>query len=335
MDRYTKAACRTLAGWRIPLNRPVDTVYFGGGTPSLLGVGRVSALLETAAHVFPIAGNAEITLEVNPATADAKALVGYRAAGINRLSIGMQSGVDRELKALGRLHSSEDVQRCVADSRTAGFENLSLDLMLGIPYQTPESLTTSVQSCMDMGIEHLSAYLLKLEPGTPFGQNPPEDLSDEDKQADLYEQLCCLLQKYGYRHYEISNFARPGREARHNLKYWDCTEYLGIGPSAHSFLDGKRFFYSRDLQAFLEGRTPVSDGDGGSFEEYAMLRLRLMDGIRQKDVQSRYGMGIPSRMLQRAQPLQKAGYLKASPAGIALTEKGFLLSNAIIGRLLG
>ncbi len=335
MDRYADALCRSLAQWGASLSRPVATVYFGGGTPSLLGAARISRILETAGRAFPIHTDAEITLEVNPATADTKGLAGYRAAGVNRLSIGMQSGVDRELLALHRLHSAEEALLCVADARAAGFDNLSLDLMLGIPEQTPESLLHSARLCVDSGVEHLSAYLLKLESGTPFGLHPPENLSDEDKQADLYELLCHFLRNHGYRHYEISNFARPGYEARHNLKYWDCAEYLGLGPSAHSFLEGKRFFCRRDLQSFLDGAAPTPDGDGGSFEEYAMLRLRLADGLRRVDVKARFGRSIPAGMLRRAKALEQAGFVESGPDRVCLTEKGFLVSNAVIGKLIG
>lgn len=176
----------------------------------------------------------------------------------------------------------------------AGIQNLSLDLMLGIPGQTAESLRRSIDFCTQAGVCHISAYLLKIEEGTPFAQRRASlVLPNEDTVCDLYEQACEELEAAGFQQYEISNFARHGFESRHNLKYWNAEEYLGLGASAHSFLGGKRFFYPRDRNAFLRGEGPIQDGEGGSFEEYAMLRMRLADGLIESLARQRYGCGIP------------------------------------------
>lgn len=312
-----------------------DTVYFGGGTPTLMGADGLVRLLHSAKSHFAIDGNAEITFEMNPRTAGLDMLTRLREAGFNRVSMGVQSGVDRELEALGRRHTITDAEKAAADVRAAGFDNLSVDLMLGVPGQTADSLRSSVDTVCAMEPEHISAYILKIEPGTPFASRDfGADLADDDGQAELYSLAVELLAQRGYERYEISNFARPGRESRHNLRYWDCAEYLGFGPAAHSFYGGRRFFYPRDLESFLHAPATVDDGEGGGEEEYVMLRLRLAEGITQAGWSERFGTAIPGRYYDRAAPLAKAGLVQADCEGIRLRGEGFLLSNAVIARLL-
>ncbi len=315
---------------------PVSTVYFGGGTPTLLGDAGLVRLLRSVRMHFRVAPDAEITFEMNPRTADVKMLQRLRRAGFNRVSIGLQSGVDSELEALGRRHTVDDARRAVQDVRQAGFDNLSLDLMLGIPDQTPESLQRSIDIVCSLEPEHISAYILKIEPDTPFATMADSmNLADDDGQAELYTQAVQEFDLRGYHRYEISNFARPGRESRHNSAYWDCGEYLGFGPGAHSFFDGRRFCYSRDLDRFINAPVTVDDGEGGSREEYLMLRLRLAEGITQAGWREHFGEDIPEVYYQRAKPLVTGGLLEADEAGIRLRGEGFLLSNAVIGRLIG
>lgn len=332
-DKYTASLLAALERYGKEGGYQADTCYFGGGTPSLLGPKRVGTLLAAAGKTFGL-HQAEITLEVNPATVSFSHLQGYRAAGINRLSVGMQSGVDGELASLGRRHTAADTVRTVEAARRAGFENLSLDLMLGIPGQTEESLAQTLKLVRGLAPEHLSGYLLKIEEDTPFASLPAERFPGEEAQAALYTAACRGLEGMGLMQYEISNFARPGFSSRHNLKYWNGEEYLGLGPAAHSFLKGRRFFYPRDLEGFLSGRPPAADGTGGDFEEYALLRLRLIEGLTEEGVATRFGGPIPARMRRRAKPLAAAGLMEEDERGLRLTREGFLVSNEILARLL-
>lgn len=334
MDTYTKALEETLAAWAARTGRAADTLYFGGGTPSLLGGKRIASLVDTARAHYGLA-DAEITVECNPSDADGCLFEMLACAGVNRISLGLQSALDEERKALGRRAGVGEVAECIRLAKAAGITNLSLDLMLGIPGQTVDSLRRSIDFCVQAGVTHISAYLLKIEDGTAFARRQEKlSLPDEDAVCDFYEQACESLSEAGFRQYEISNFAQPGFESRHNLKYWNAEEYLGLGASAHSFLEGKRFFYPRDIDAFLRGAAPVPDGEGGGFEEYAMLRLRLTEGLREDLLSRRYGYGIPDEMRRAAQQLAGYGLLEQDGGGIRLTRKGFLLSNAVIAELL-
>lgn len=333
-DAYTDALCRSLQEWGEKAERcAVDTVYFGGGTPVLLGSRRLNRVLDAVREHFSLQTESEITLEANPAATLQPELEAMTAAGFNRISFGMQSAHEEELRFLGRRHSAADAEKAVEAARKAGFQNISLDLMLGLQGQTVQTATASADYCARLGVQHVSAYLLKVEDGTPFAARELA-LPDEEAQREIYLAVCRQLEQLGYRQYEISNFAKPGFESRHNLKYWNAEEYLGIGPAAHSFFNGCRFYYPRDIQAFQDGRPPVEDGSGGDFEEYAMLRLRLATGLRGSECRARFGFNIPQKMFVAAKPLAKAGLLRCDEDSIALTQEGFLVSNAIIARLL-
>ena len=194
--------------------------------------------------------------------------------------MGLQSAVDIERKALGRRGGCDDIKRAIERAKKAGIDNISLDLMLGIPNQTEESLKKSIEFCEKSGAKHVSAYILKIEESTPFYRIKDSlALPDEDETCDLYLYAVSELEKSGFYQYEISNFSQEGFESRHNLKYWHCEEYLGIGASAHSFVDGKRFYYERSIDSFISGQPPVNDGFGGDEEEYIMLALRLSEGL--------------------------------------------------------
>lgn len=313
----------------------VDTVYFGGGTPTLMGGELLARLLDSVKRIFDADEQSEVTFEMNPRTADIEMLRTLKEAGFNRVSMGLQSGVDRELAALGRRHTLADAQSAVADIRAAGFDNLSLDLMLGIPGQTKESLVRSIEVVCALEPEHISAYILKIEQGTPFASMRDKlDLADEDGQAELYTLAVEELERRNYIRYEISNFARDGKVSRHNTRYWDCGEYLGFGPAAHSFFCGRRFYYPRDLSGFIGGAPVVDDGEGGDRDEYLMLRMRLTEGVTQHGWRERFGEDIPQRYYDRARPLASGGLLTADEDGIRLNGEGFLLSNAVIARLM-
>lgn len=334
LDHYTDETLR-----RIDLLRGegiiADTVYFGGGTPSLLGGARLTRLLDELARCVAITDGAEITMEANPSADLTGFLQEGAAAGVNRLSLGLQSAVPRELAALGRRHSPDDVLRSMEAAHAAGIDNLSLDLMLGIPHQTQESLTQTLAFIEACAPVHVSAYLLKIEEGTTFWRRRDTlPVADEDGQADLYEQAFAALDAMGYVQYEISNAARGGKVSRHNMKYWNDEEYIGIGPAAHGFFRGQRYYYSRDLREYLGGAAAIPDSEGGGEEEYVMLRLRLREGLTEQGMKQRFGHGIPDGIRRKAAAPVLKELLVSDEKHIALTREGMLLSNAVIGTLL-
>lgn len=333
MQRYTDKICDDIKTYAKLTAANADTLYFGGGTPSLLGGERIAQIVECAAESFSLDKNSEITLEANPADDLYDTLLFAKRAGVNRLSLGVQSGIDGELRILGRRHGTSSVMRSVDAARRAGIDNISLDLMLGIPDQTAESLRKSVDFLTALSPAHISAYLLKIEKNTPFGRKPPATLPDDDMSAQLYLCAVELLEGRGYEQYEISNFAKGGWISRHNTKYWTGGEYLGLGPAAHSMMDGKRFYFDADIDRYLAGRTPIADGMGGGSEEYVMLRLRLCDGIDFADYRESFGE-ISKYAKKRMEQFAKTGLAVLDDEHFALTPRGFLLSNTIISDLL-
>ncbi len=337
MDAYAAALQERLRDWGERLSRPkVHTVYFGGGTPSRFGAARLRIVLEAARSSFEIVPEAEITAEANPADVTADFARALCAAGVNRVSLGVQSGNDGELSVLGRRHTARGAAEAVGRLREAGVRNLSLDLMLGLPGSGADTLQRSLEFLTSLSPEHISAYLLKIEPGTPFAARAETlALPEDDDAAEQYLLAVRFLAAHGYAQYEISNFARPGFESRHNLQYWRSGEYLGLGPSAHSFLSGRRFFFPRSLASFLQGNAPQDDGAGGDFSEYAMLALRLSEGLSRDSCAARFPEGEArfSDLLRRAETLP-ARLLRRSPERVSLTPEGFLVSNAVLAALL-
>ena len=247
-------------------------MYFGGGTPILLGARRIERIVSTARRHFGLQ-NAEITLEANPASTLEETLRDLFAAGVNRLSFGMQSADEEELRILGRRHTAKEAALAVAHAQAAGFSNISLDLMLGIPQQTAQSVERSIGFCAETGITHISAYLLKIEEGTPFDRNGvAARCPDPDEQAERYLQAVEALARHGFCQYEISNFAKPGFHSRHNCKYWLGAEYLGLGPAAHSLMEGRRFF-------FPAGSGRVSGGGKSAVADLRRRTRRRSTGI--------------------------------------------------------
>lgn len=334
LDAYTDEVCRRLSAPDVPL---ADTLYFGGGTPSLLGGKRLARIVSAASE--HLTSDAEITLEANPADRLYDTFCAFVSVGGNRLSLGMQAAGDHGLAALGRRHRMSDLHAAVNDARRAGLENLSLDIMLATPSQTPEDIQAAVQECVTLGASHVSAYLLKTEPGTPFFEQREQlCLPDEDTAAEQYLMCCEALETAGFAQYEISNFAKSGKQSRHNLKYWNSEDYIGIGPAAHSFYKGQRWYFERSLKAFLDGAQPLAedpDADvaDGSEEEYAMLRLRLTDGLRADLFETRFNKPLNPVWIDRARALPRS-LVSVSDERIALTREGFLLSNALTARIL-
>ncbi len=339
MDAYMTALLRHLeevapraAGMQ------VDTVYFGGGTPSYLGAARLCRILQTVLRRYDVARDAEITLEANPDSAgDWKELRRLRRAGFNRLSLGVQSTDDALLRRIGRVHTYEQVQQAVKAARQAKFTNLSLDLIYGLPGQTMEDWQRTLADAVALGPEHLSCYGLKLEEGTPLWQQRQTlTLPDDDAQTDMYLYTVAALGEMGYEQYEISNFAKPGKASRHNLKYWNMEEYAGFGPGAHSDFGGVRYGYVRDVDSYIAGKLVLSESENDSTlardYEYVMLSLRTAAGIDRQTFEKRYR--------QRFQPMEtlfeqyeKAGLALPTGGGWRLTPKGFLVSNSIIAAL--
>jgi oxygen-independent coproporphyrinogen-3 oxidase len=332
-EQYTQAVVKSVVQWgKQAGGRIVDAVYFGGGTPALLEE-NLAVILIAIKNCFNVTADAEITFEANPTNNIAEFLPVLRKAGFNRLSLGLQSANDNELAALGRQHTAKQAAESVTFARSAGFENISLDLMLCTPGQTMKSLEKSIEYIAELQPKHVSAYLLKIEQGTPYAK-AALILSNDDEQADAYLFACEQLEKYGFMQYEISNFARPKFEARHNLKYWQCEEYIGIGAAAHSYFEGRRFYYERDVHAFINGAIPTDDCDGGSFEEYCMLGLRLTKGLQEQALKQRYNKGFEAFDGAVIQKLIKAGLVILENGCLRLTREGFLVSNLVIGEVL-
>ena len=329
-DAFVDALLRALEGFAGRLPGPPDTVYFGGGTPSLLTPAQVGRLLAAAA---PRPG-AEVTLEANPETVTLERLAGYRAAGVNRLSIGVQSARDEQLRTLGRPHTAREAADAFAMARQAGFANLSGDIMLALPHYSRAEFDETLALIEAGGAVHISAYLLKIEPGSAFGRRPPDGLPDPDQAAGFYLYAVERLAAAGYRQYEISSFAKPGFEGRHNRIYWDCGDYLGIGPAAHSCLGGRRFYYPADTAAFLAGAAqPVPDGDCGA-EDYLILQLRLSSGLDLAAYRRRGGPDFTARQRAFLAHCQQAGYLTLTPDRLTLTPAGMIVQNAILEELI-
>ena len=294
-----------------------DTAYFGGGTPSILPPELIGKILDCARAQFEISYDAEITVECNPSKDLSEDFKKYASYGVNRISVGMQSAVDSERFALGRVAGKNEVERTINYARQSGIENISLDLMLGTPKQTIESLDYSFDFIKSVGVPHVSAYMLKIEEGTKFFQMRDRlVLPDDDTVSEMYLKTVETLASFGIEQYEISNFAVPGFESRHNTKYWTLTPYLGIGKSAHSFWGGKRFFYDREWNK-------IDDGTGGDKEEQIMLGLRLAKGIDKSLVDRDFAEFV------------KMGYVADLGERIALTPKGMLVSNTIINYIIG
>jgi len=343
MAPYVRALCAHLSesgalagGYR------VDTVYFGGGTPSLLEKKLLKELLDTVYRCFDVADDAEITLEANPESAqDVRTLRALRKAGFNRISLGVQATDDTLLKKIGRIHTYEDVVKAVESERKAKFDNLSVDLIYGLPGQNMDHWRHTLETTMALNTQHISCYGLKVEEGTPLHALQEQmALPDDDAQADMYLAAVELLGAAGYEHYEISNFARPGYASRHNKKYWALEEYMGFGPGAHSDFGGMRCAYGRSLEEYIAGveqgtlrfsqqeEIPLSQRD----TEYIMLSLRTAEGIERSVFENRYRRRF-APLEEQLKKFAAAGLAVPTEKGWRLTAEGFLLSNTIISTL--
>ena len=344
MDRYVSALCRQLAEIaQRTTAHTVDSVYLGGGTPSYLGEKRLRHILKTVKKHYHLSRDAEITLEANPDSAgDWRALRSLRRAGMNRLSLGVQSADDGLLRTLGRPHTFAQAEEAAAAARRARIRNLSLDLIYGLPGQDLAGWKDTLERAAALEPEHLSCYGLKVEEGTPlWDMQEKMDLPDDDAQADMYLWTVERLGALGYEQYEISNFARPGRASRHNMKYWTLCEYAGFGPGAHSDLGDVRYAYLPSLDTYCAGveagvsvlesseHIPSRERD----IEYVMLGLRLTQGISRQEFENRYR--LPFAPIQSVlERFRATGHAALAGGRWRLTPKGFLVSNQIIGQAL-
>jgi oxygen-independent coproporphyrinogen-3 oxidase len=318
-----------------------DTIYFGGGTPSLVDADEVALVIAACRTTFAMPDDTEVTLEANPDTVTFEKLDGFRAAGVNRISFGVQSFRDEELKTLGRLHDAERARHAYACARRAGFENISLDLMLWLPGQALAHAMQSVEGLIDLSPDHASLYLLELYPNAPLRgvmQQNGEKLASEDEAAGMYEAAMSRLEQAGYCQYEISNVARPARRSRHNLKYWSDGEWLGFGCGAHSTRGGVRW---KNVSATDDYVRRMTCGDEviserreltptARMEEALFMGLRLSDGVDLAAIDERYGVDTWKRYGAALEPHMAAGLVQKEGSRLRLTRQGMLLSHEVM-----
>jgi oxygen-independent coproporphyrinogen-3 oxidase len=330
--------------------RPVEdakikTIYFGGGTPSLLPVDALSQIFKTIKELNKIADKAEITLEANPGTVSREYLKAIRSLGVNRLSLGVQSLEEAELGLLGRIHTSTQARESIRQAKEAGFTNLSLDFIYGIPGQSLENWHNVLTEVVTLGAQHLSLYGLTIEEGTPMHDRcklGEMSTPDPDASASEYEMAEEMLEAAGYKQYEISNWAKPGFESRHNLAYWRRTPYLGLGVAAHSFLDTKRVANTSKLDEYLsclsEGRLPPQTTEfidkAEALSETIILGLRLNEGISAHDIEAHFGIDLHSRFAAEIAECSSLELLEEQDGRLRLTPRGRLLGNEVFMRFL-
>lgn len=326
-QRYHKLAC--------------DTLYLGGGTPSLLGTDYLSRLLSGIFRTFNFKILTEATTEVNPESATPDFFKTAKLRGINRISIGVQSLVDAELKSVGRIHNADQATAAIMNARQAGFKSISADLIIGLPGQNWTSLRLSLETLTGLEIQHLSVYCLSLEAGTSLALNPPKKLPSDNAQAKLFEKARDFLDRHGFVHYEISNFAKPGFECQHNLNYWRGGEYIGLGPSAASHLDNKRYKNKSDMESYLNKPNKQATEEetlppAEKAAEEAMLRLRLIqEGLDIDEMAERFGENTVRPLMKRLNTLVIEGSLLREDSKYRLNPSKVLVSNPILARVLG
>lgn len=337
-NAYIDALCREILSYK-EKGIVVDTVFFGGGTPTLLSVEDMRKITSAINISFSVEKDAEFTVEANPGTTSYEKLSGFIDCGVNRFSIGLQTIHENELKMLGRIHTYNDFLTTYNDLKSLGIKNVNVDIMYGIPCQTIESFDKTLNEIASLAPAHLSVYGLILEEGTPFFDSSSKlPLPTEDAECDMYSHACEVLREYGYMHYEISNYAKPGYESEHNKKYWNCKEFVGVGLSAYSYLNGKRFGNTKDINKYIRGEGISEYCDIVNFDdekyEYAMLALRLREGISLSEYKELFSEDFISGREEIISSLSNSGYIHVGSERISLTEKGFYVSNYIITELL-
>lgn len=348
-SRYVEAVCREIAYWGERMGRTaVDSIYFGGGTPSLLEADQVASLIDAGRRSFDVSREPETTIEINPGTLSPGKLDGWRAAGVNRVSVGAQSFIDRELVQLSRTHSSDETRLTVEMLRRAGFRNVSIDLIAGLPDQSLRDWELSLREALRIRPEHLSLYLLEVKEGTQLFSQIKRGLRpapDDDLAADMYRMICEMVTASGYEHYEISNFAlREGStgpssqfRSRHNLKYWTDTPFFGVGCGAHSYDGVSRWANVLKTESYIERVAASGQAVGESrhltdderLEEALFMGLRLTEGVSLEEVEAGHGVDVVARYGREIERLREAGLIEVAGGRLRLTEAGLPLSNEV------
>lgn len=330
-QEYVKSLCRQLRTYgELAKAYHVVSIFVGGGTPSILDKEQLLGIFDAVRDTFTVDGDAEITIEVNPGTVTEEKLKAYLKAGINRLSIGLQSAENEELRLLGRIHTYEDFLSTYGLAREMGFGNINVDLMSAIPKQTLEGWERTLRKVVRLRPEHISAYSLIIEEGTPFYERygkggHGDELPGEEEERRMYWRTAGLLEEYGYRRYEISNYALPGYECRHNLGYWNRTEYLGIGTGAASLMDNRRWNY---------GEEPAGLSVREQMEEFMFLGLRKMEGVSKTKFEESFGCGMGEVYGETLRRMYEMGLMEGVGEFVRLTERGIDVSNGVLCEFL-
>ena len=349
MSRYVSAVISHMESYKYVIREyEVDSVFIGGGTPTALPKAELARLVRAIKKIFPLVKGAEFTVEANPATVTLASLKQLHRLGVNRISFGMQSADNNELKALSRAHTRQDFLESYRLAREAKFDNINIDVMFGIPYQTYDSLMKTLAFVTRLAPEHISLYNLKIEPGTPFHNNMKvikEVCADEEMEYAMYTSAIEYLASCGYYQYEISNFARRGCACAHNLKYWNCEEYLGFGVSAHSYFNGNRFSFIPDIKKYIPAIEDMNSNIEITDEteqlesrermgEYIMLRFRLTDGLDPVDFSRKFGASFEDMYGVKIRKYLKNGFMIHENGRYSLTPAGMFVSNYILSDIL-
>ena len=338
---YVQALLREIDAVKEGKGRSVSSIFIGGGTPSVLDAGFIGEILNRIRNKFQIQNDAEITIEANPGTADYGKLQAYRDYGINRLSIGLQSPDDRELKILGRIHNYEQFLETYKKARKAGFDNINVDLMSAIPDQTYKGWEKNLRTVAELEPEHISAYSLIIEEGTPFAARQL-NLPDEDTEYNMYEATARILKEYGYKQYEISNYAKRGMACRHNVGYWTRQDYLGFGLGASSLYGKERFSNTADRKKYLENsfspelireREPILSRED-EMAEFMFLGLRMTEGVARTDFEQIFGCCIEQIYGDVLKKYESMGLLQEKNGRIFLSRAGIHVSNSVMADFL-
>lgn len=336
VERYVNALAKEIDVYEGP-KKPVDTIYFGGGTPSLLGPAQVEKILASVHSRFDVLPGIELTMEMNPATVTPDTLKAYRSLGVNRASFGVQTFNDTDLKRLARGHNAQDARDTIRLLREAGFDNVSFDLIAGLPRQTLADWEANMDEALALAPEHLSLYLLEIHEGTPLAEqvrSERQPMPDEDLAAEMYELLVEKTAAAGLYQYEISNFARPGFESRHNSKYWLLDPVYAFGVSAHSFDGAFRYANERDTAAYVNLVEKLGSAENfrektDAASEFVFLGLRMVDGVNLSQYRERFGIDLFQKYAADLDDLKEAGLIEIKGENLRLTRKGMLYSNEV------
>lgn len=331
-EKYIGSVLREAEEYR---GEQIDTVFIGGGTPTVLPPELISRLLLDIGGVFNISPEAEITCEANPGTLNKEKISALKHGGVNRISLGVQSFNDSELRAIGRIHDAKTAYNTVRELGR-GFDNISIDVMTALPYQTRESIKRTLETAVSLPVTHISAYSLIIEDGTPLKKIYSErgaEFPDEEADREIYHFAVEFLKRHGFGRYEISNFAKRGYESRHNLKYWDCNEYIGLGAAAHSYIGNRRFSNTQSVSGYLSGKnkreeTTLTPED--KISEFMMLGLRKSNGVSEAEFERRFGVRLAELFGKKLNRFISLGAMEYSNGRYFLTDSGIDVSNSVM-----